>query len=207
MPHAQRAEKHISHRKRMFWPNSATTPSTSPRKRQVRLCLPPPPTHTQPPQHPHGAGFLPHTPLQRGRTPGRSQRRKHPHLWGSAMEYGHRNSDKTHFLPPGFAPCPSTAVIPTLACPKAEVKSTGKYPLNQKRPQASSITEHHRAPPPSWSSGVSSRVRRGRSGQPFAHQLLFARRNSRIKPAPRRARGGRARRIACRGELKHTPPV
>lgn len=192
MPHAQRAEKHISHRKRMFWPNSATTPSTSPRKRQVRLCLPPPPTpHTTTAASPRRRFSAPHT-ASAGSDPGEFSAPQTPPLWGSAMEYGHRNSDKMRFLPPGFTPCPSTAVIPTLACPKAEVKSTGKYPLNQKRTQASSITEHHRAPPPSWSSGVSSRVRRGRSGQPFAHQLLFARRNSRIKPAPRRARGGRA---------------
>lgn len=55
LPHIQHRAKQISHQKRMFWLNSAKTPSMSLRKRQFRLWL----LHPQPLQHPHGAGFLP----------------------------------------------------------------------------------------------------------------------------------------------------
>ena len=46
------------------------------------------------------------------------------------MKYSHRNSNKTLF-PRGLTPWASAAVIPTLACPKAEVNGTRKHPLNQ----------------------------------------------------------------------------
>lgn len=39
LPNPQNRAKHLSHQKRMFWPYFATTPSTSPRKRQFRLWL------------------------------------------------------------------------------------------------------------------------------------------------------------------------
>lgn len=86
LPNSRNRAKHLSHQKRMFRPYFATTPSTSPRKRQLRLWLLPPASSIPVMQVFCWSHLL----------RGLGEHCKLP--WGSAVKHNPKNGDKKRFL-------------------------------------------------------------------------------------------------------------